>query len=163
MKTITRHKAFETNSSSTHSVCVYGQGAEEEGFEKFDKHHLHDIGSGEYGWEQETLYGFHNKLDYLHIYLDQTENMFERPAHIKNGRALLQWLVDEFKARGKEIFLNEVIPNNQAHAYNWGKGYIDHQSCPSNTMETEVLSSQKALLNFLFNDSCYFETDNDNH
>jgi len=164
MKTIIRHKAFETNSSSTHSICVcdIDESRIEAGFEKYNGEEFTGIGSGEYGWDQDSFNGFWNKLDYMFIQLESMENK-TGPEYAQSGQALLDWIIKEFESRGKTITLRRVGLNENAK-YSWerGEGYIDHQSVGTEEVNA-VLSSQKSLLNFLFNDDCYFETDNDNH
>lgn len=176
MKTVTRHKAFETNSSSTHSICVcdVDEGLIKLGFEAFNGHTLYDIGSGEYGWEVDDHYGFIAKLDYLYLYLDSSSSYrdganasYRSVAPLnefnKDGNTFLAWLKSQFEERGFSITLETAVVNEDAE-YSWerGTGYIDHQSIPGD-FEEEILRSQKAVLNYLFNDKCYVHTDNDNH
>ena len=62
---VVRKSVFETNSSSTHSICI----------SKSDMINLPKVvhfGFGEYGWEDNTVY---NTADYLHTAIYETEQL----------------------------------------------------------------------------------------
>lgn len=166
MKTVIRHKAFETNSSSTHSICVY-EGSEsriEAGFQRHTNGE-YEVEFGQFGWDHDTFYSFSSKVDYLYMYLNYTENdKLDRFEYIKNGKVFLTWLTSEFEKRNLTISFKCYDESEGRYDKTfYSTGYIDHQSYPMTSMENEVLTSQKAILNFLFNEDCYIETDNDNH
>lgn len=161
MKTIIRNKAFETNSSSTHSICIEeeNENAIEDGFITNANQKL-NVAEGQFGWESDSFSSFPDKLDYLYMYLNYTEGSPNRSEITANGESLVKWLVSEFNKRGLSIEIRKYEVNEDK----WfdQEGYIDHQSIPNDELE-EVIQSQKAILNFLFNCRCSVITDNDNH
>lgn len=98
----TRVGVYETNSSSMHSLTFYG-GAD---IDKVcsDKTETIVLGTGEYGWGYETLSSPLEKMDYLSIETENSEDKKE--------------LLLEAIAR---VYPNVTIEFNYT-------GYIDHQS-----------------------------------
>lgn len=171
MKILIRKNAFETNSSSTHSICVGSTvNIGKEIFEKFSnkESHPYTVGQGEYGWEYEEYDSFADKLDYIFIYLESSRrdeehcryseiNFEEIPDYLRGGTKFMDWLSDYFNSYGLE-FHWKLKPVGK-----YGGGYIDHQSVGRGNDMEEILSSKQSILNYLFNEEVYVQTDNDNH
>lgn len=164
---IIRHKAFETNSSSTHSICVTETDLtieDIEGCVNTDNGSVSVVFSpGEFGWEQEYYYHFQDKYVYVHQYIDNYKDA-------KN--CLPNWIDSTDKLRNicKKCIsnltgidmINISFDLSNLHDPETGNliGYIDHQSL-TDTLD-DAFMSQKHLLSFLFNSESYLRTDNDN-
>lgn len=168
MKTITRHEAFETNSSSTHSICVCSENKiTEEDFKIFanNSYRPYEVKVGEYGWDLEEYNSFESKLDYIYIYLESSRrdketakineiNYSKVPEYLRGGPKFMEWLTDYFKKYDLEFHW-------KLKSSNYG-GYIDHQSVGRGNDMEYILKSKKSILNYLFNDDVTVKTDNDN-
>jgi len=133
----TRQSVFETNSSSTHSICVA-------------KGQLIDIpikiefNFGEFGWEEDTLSSLNEKASYLYTGI---VNYF--PEYLSK-------LTEILKSNG----VKEIIYSEKKEGY-WDNGYIDHGSELSNFLNT-IMNSEDKLLSFLFSPLSFIRTGNDN-
>lgn len=143
METI-RKNAFETNSSSSHSLTIDASFnpidtiiPDENGIITFD-------GNYEFGWDQDDFYGSYMKIIYCLIDLGAHQSSHRDEDGIK-------MLLDVIKEHtgAKEIII-EIDSGS----------YIDHQSCG---VTNELFESKEKLVNFIFNPDSYFSTDNDNH
>ena len=139
-----RKGLFETNSSSTHAICI-GK----------DNHNL-EIPSeltfqvGEFGWENEVYYDVTTLASYLYTALTSWYGGKELTKYINHIYTLLGH-------NGCEATFIE--PSVSA----WGltDGYIDHSEGLSEFLN-KVLSSDKALLRYLFSPDSFIVTGNDN-
>jgi len=133
MKVI-RKSVFETNSSSTHSICI----SKNNGSIAFpDEVHFN---FGEYGWEFETIY---NTASYLYtaiVYMDKLE------------------YIDKIK----EILDKHGVKYTFARRKDgWGNnGYVDHGGGLLDLIY-DLFNDEDKLLRFLFGDSVIY-TGNDN-
>lgn len=133
----TRRNAFETNSSSMHSIVM----ADIRPGDILIIPTPNDQGnivpdlSYEFGWGYEEYNDFWAKLAYFII---DNQNINERIDMLKN--------VIKKYTKGN-LVIGEI------------SGYIDHQSCG----ETGKIRNEKDLVNFLFNDKVLLIIDNDNH
>lgn len=128
-----RHNVFETNSSSTHSICV----AKDTNVEFPASIHFE---SGEFGWENDTLTSIYEKASYLFTAFMCTEHKDE-------------WQNVVNKLRSKNIH----VTYQESGDY----GYIDHGYDLSefvNDMEYE----EEKLFSFLFSPLSFIITGNDN-
>lgn len=134
MKTI-RKNVFETNSSSTHSLCVATVG------ELSIPKNL-CISLGEFGWECDTIYSTEEKASYLYTGLVHNE----KEDYIE---LLKQWLDEAKLSYGLET------PSDKRYFY------IDH-SYELNDFLDNIFSDKNLFMNFLFNNKSFIITANDN-
>lgn len=139
---VTREKVFETNSSSTHSICIAGGEYAPKSFRLDDG--VCEVYPGEFGWEVAEFCSPEIKASYCLTYA----KMFD-----DNAREL-RMLTDVLMAAGCERV--EFIPNT-GEFYEWG--YIDHQS---SDVCGRAFESKDALRDFIFNPQSILRTDNDN-
>lgn len=161
MNEIIRKSVFETNSSSTHSICIAG------GDFVPDKLIIPPDGilrvfCGEYGWEPEDYYGIESKLSYIATDLmasvyscgyngKQEEYNWEHPNFVEVWGKVTRIL----KGTYKDIREIRIERGEGFYPY----GYIDHQS---QGVLYEAYQSSENLRNFLLNPDSSFSTDNDN-
>lgn len=152
-----RFGVFETNSSSTHSICIaFGDISPP----KMEGGVL-TIEPGEFGWEVEDHYDFATKASYLytwcynksHTYDDEPEKELE--GERKEKLDLLTETLKEYVGCDEVLYLKE-------DSY-YPRGYLDHQSDESDRCPAlEAFESKETLVQFLFNERSFVHTDNDN-
>lgn len=138
-----RNGVFETNSSSTHSITI-----------STNPEHLLDtiipeidgtitLGSGDYGWENETYTDARSKADYVTIYIRDWSG--------PNTEDFKKVFEDLLKAQTgcKEVILDD-------------DGYIDHQSIEDHDLDY-MFQDVEQLKHFIFNKGSYLDTGNDNN
>ena len=152
MKKVIRKCTFETNSSSTHAICICT-----------DKELLKDIepskylyfGIGMHGWEFKTLSTSEEKANYLYTgilacYPDESKEKIEKLESI-----LLDFgCVSTFATPKWREFNNEVYLDHDC-------GYIDHSDELKEFID-ELLDNPTLLYNYLFSDNSYVLKGNDN-
>lgn len=151
MPSVTRHKVFETNSSSTHSICITPGDFKPDTFYRTDNGTLRLL-PGEFGWEQESYRDPWSKASYCLTY-------------VKTGgdpdgsrEAMLREVLE------KEVGKVDFIPFgcDPIDGNDWG--YIDHQSHIGHRDACgEAFKSKESLRAFIFNPNSILVTDNDNH
>ena len=162
-----RKGAFETNSSSSHSITF----AEDSAPDQTDCV-LNVTGEGDFGWEVERYDSPIDKINYAliayhYICADEDE-----------CKSVFRDIKEAFARRGVTVDFNEDY-DYQKPAIRFEKvwedddslsavttGYIDHQSAPKESEACERLAkmfrdSPDELFDFVFGNS-YIETDNDN-
>ena len=135
-----RRNVFETNSSSTHSICISKAPATA-------GKHLY-FGIGEYGWENDCV----DIADYLYTaILEQSDS-----------EDLLEQLKDMLDKHSIEYEFEEPKYETSSDGeYQWlAEGYIDH-SYDTRDFINAVLSDDDLLMRCLFGNSCVY-TGNDN-
>lgn len=142
-----RQGVFETNSSSTHSICIAKNA------ELTIPKSLH-FEFGEYGWECDTLQSLGEKASYLYTGL------------IANNRKLdAEKVFDILKSKGIEVTFEEPIYEESKYTagyfYADNAGYIDH-SDELGTFLDDICESEDKLLQYLFSDLSFIITGNDN-
>lgn len=148
-----RKSVFETNSSSTHSICV----ANTDDYQIPESLHF---GFDEFGWERSTLRDIQSKADYLYTGLIHTY----RP---KDAKSIIKFL----KLKGISVTYEPAKYSKKSYTQHDGKireytscdndGYIDHNSELKPFLD-DMVSNKKALLAYLFSDLSYIMTGNDN-
>lgn len=150
MKRVIRKNTFETNSSSTHAICICT-----------DKRLLEDVkypnhlyfGIGEHGWEFETLSTPEDKANYLYTAILE---LYEKD-YSEKINVIFEWLGDI----GCESEFEKPIWHKSDN-WMWLKnGGIDHYDQTKNFVEA-VLRNKKLLLNYLFSDNSFVDKGNDN-
>jgi hypothetical protein len=133
-----RNNVFETNSSSTHSICISKAPV------TIGKHIRFSI--GEYGWENDCV----DTADYLYTaILEQRDRdeLLEKLKYILNNHSI------EYEFEEPTYI--------EVEDYKWlDYGYIDHSGETREFIDT-VLSDDDMLMRCLFGDSCVY-TGNDN-
>lgn len=139
-----RKGLFETNSSSTHAICI-GK----------NNHDL-EIPSeltfkvGEFGWEDEIYYDVTTLASYLYTALTTWYDKKELTKHVNRIYTLLG------NNGCKATFIEPSVG-----AWGLTDGYIDHSEGLGEFLN-KVLSSDKALLRYLFSPNSFIVTGNDN-
>lgn len=142
MKKQIRQNVFETNSSSTHSICIAKNA------ELIIPKKLH-FSFGEFGWEYDTLNSAGRKADYLYTGLFANE----RISDIKKVGEIL-------KAKGIDISF-EKATYKKGSTYSYNSGYIDHSN-ELNEFLDAVCDNEETLFQFLFSPLSFIITGNDN-
>jgi hypothetical protein len=148
-----RKGVFETNSSSTHSICIAKEA------ELTIPKSLH-FDFGEFGWECDTLRSLGEKATYLYTGLiaekrkDDAEKIFEL-----------------LRSKGIEVTAEEPIFENRSYTNSEGKlveytssentGYVDHSDELTDFLNA-VCEDENKLMNYLFSDLSFIITGNDN-
>ena len=134
MKT-TRHKIFETNSSSTHSISISKSNILLTSI-KPDKDGNIILYGGKFGWKVEKYNSPLVKANYCALDCDGDK---------EKTSILIKVIMDHTGAKGVVLDLD---------------GYIDHQS---NGTSDKAFENELTLKNFIFNPDSVLYTDNDNH
>ena len=137
-----RNGVFETNSSSTHSICISKKPVECWSFVRFR--------IGEYGWENACVSDTASYLYTAILYAYSYSEAEEKIDKLKN-------ILDKHSV--SYVFEEPVYETSR-----WGTylkyGYIDHGYECTEFVEA-VLNDEDMLLRYLFGDSCIY-TGNDN-
>ena len=141
-----RTSVFETNSSSTHAICISKSNVNNS---RFAKHVSFDF--GEFGWEYEEYDTLYKKASYLYQAICCCCNEDEQKDAIDTITNILKeyGIACEFEQYDED-----------KDEYGWGCGYIDHGSETIDFVEA-VLNDSDKLLRYLFGDSLVI-TGNDN-
>lgn len=149
MKRQIRNCVFETNSSSTHAICIAKEGYTKGNHIEFD--------IGEFGWEVDTYTDLYSRASYL------ITAIFDSSKEYADEK--LQQLKDILDAEN----ITYSIPEPDVKSWEWnGKteyyydidGYIDHVGDTHEFLDA-VLSDSDKLMRYLFGDSMIV-TGNDN-
>jgi hypothetical protein len=149
MKRQIRRGCFETNSSSTHAICIAKEGYTKRDFIEFE--------FDDFGWEVDTHTSVHSKASYLITAIFDSDKDY----------------ADEKLQQLKDILddnhIEYVIPEPKVDSWTYGgetryyyniDGYIDHVGGTREFVEA-VLSDSDRLMRYLFGDSMVI-TGNDN-
>lgn len=146
MKKQIRKCVFETNSSSTHSICISKEPVV-----------LSDINGkvvsfthGEFGWEESTYHDLWSKASYLY------QAICDLYPEGKDRSNVLDQLYSTLSECGVTCDFEPAKKDR------WGfeEGYIDH-GCETYEFVNAVLHSKNRLLRYLFGNS-FIQTGNDN-
>ena len=156
MKRIVRRNTFETNSSSTHAICI----ATESKLYFPDSLHFK---LGEFGWEFSVLDDPESKASYLFtaiVHLNEDESRMKLPI---DEWYEICWIKDVLARYGVEATFQDPPWEkfNYSDGYFLGYGYIDHGYELSDFLN-DVLVYEDLLIKFLFTDASYILTGNDN-
>ena len=157
MKKQIRQRVFETNSSSTHSICIARNPV------------LSEIPSslnfkfGSFGWEVDKLTSIKEKASYLYTcisYLDDIDKIKECLQFITNS--LIEYGVEDIYFDNFELspFCNG-INNVDIYICPGDEGYVDHGREAIDFVEA-VCSDKHKLINYLFSEQSFILTGNDN-
>lgn len=153
MNTKIRHGVFETNSSSTHSICIVKDA------ELIIPKSLH-FDFGEFGWECDTLQSLGEKASYLYTGLIANNRK-------EDADKIIQLLKD----KGIEVTAEEPIFTDKSYTDSDGKlveytsgeniGYVDHSDEMTSFLNA-VCEDEGKLMRYLFSDLSFIITGNDN-
>lgn len=130
-----RQGVFETNSSSTHSICIAKD------VELIIPESI-TLCFGDFGWERDTLQSVHDKASYLYTGLmcnDRTDD--------------LNKIINILKDRGVQCHSHEFTYSDS--------GYVDH-SYELTEFLNAVCADEDKLMNYLFSPLSFVLTGNDN-
>ena len=142
MKTI-RNNVFETNSSSSHSLCI-SEGTLDDMIYPDEEGKIKLVG-GEFGWGYEEYNDALTKANYCTVAFLNHESNLE----------MLKEVIIEHTKCEEVVILAELY--NYRSLYN---SYIDHQSIGE---AADNIHSKEDLKNFIFNSNSKLIIDNDNH
>lgn len=149
MKRQIRRGCFETNSSSTHAICIAKEGYKKRDYIEFE--------IGEFGWEFDTYHDMHSKASYLIT------------AIFDQGKDYADEKLRQLKDILDDNHIEYVIPEPDIDSWEYDDkiyyhydidGYIDHADDTREFLEA-VLSDSNRLMRYLFGDSMIV-TGNDN-
>ena len=151
---VTRQGVFETNSSSTHSICIA------KGNALILPEVIH-FGMGEFGREERTLRSVGTKASYLFTGLVCNNRMedFEKIRSILESRGI-QVSSEEitFETRQYKNSKGEMV----SYQYQINDGYVDHANEMVDFLNA-VCSDEDKLMQYLFSDLSFIRTGNDNN
>lgn len=149
MKRQIRRGCFETNSSSTHAICITKEGYTKGDYIEFE--------IGEFGWEFDTYSDLHSRASYLITAIfnydkDYADEKLQQLKDILDDNHI-EYVIPEPKVDSWEY-------NGETRYYYDTDGYIDHVGETRSFVEA-VLSDSDKLMRYLFGDSMII-TGNDN-
>lgn len=139
-----RRNVFETNSSSTHSICITKNDLLN------DKRTFVDFTFGEFGWEYGTLTTIREKASYLYtgIYSVCYDDS-------KRLKYCLDSVKETLSSNGIDCEFEE-----KSKSY-WDNGYVDHGN-ELNDFVNDLVGDSDKLMRYLFSDDSFVITGNDN-
>ena len=158
MKRQIRRGCFETNSSSTHAICIATE-------DVYDIPYRISFGFGEFGWDFDKLSSRRERANYLYTCLvDLIDDK-----NFDEFKTRLNFIISTLTKNGvKDIDFDDYPQiclysyNGELHYYiNPNDGYVDHSECALDFID-KVCSDEKMLLDYLFSDKSFILTGNDN-
>lgn len=165
MKRVIRRCAFETNSSSSHTVTVRGEWKSNPNSIYINSDVI-TIRIQEYGWDGDPCDDFTSKIAYAMCMILMTEypdfNYYDENCEVDHD--VLESL-DGYKllldAINKHGSCKKIIIKRNGYYYPYG--YIDHQSCENYNCLKDFLEDWNVdAERFLFDDDVVVWIDNDN-
>jgi len=142
MKKQIRQNVFETNSSSTHSICISKNAG------LIIPKELH-FSFGEFGWECITLDSINEKASYLYTGLFSNDRNDD-----------ISKIFEILTSKGIDVTFEEPI-YEEGRSYANNSGYVDHSN-ELNEFLNAVCSDEDKLMQFLFSPLSFIITGNDN-
>ena len=155
MKRQIRQGVFETNSSSTHAICIATD-------TEYDIPTSIEFSFGDFGWEVDKLTSRKERANYLYTCM----------AYAENNEKMKEYLDFIIKTLHKHGVKDIGFESFEYHVYEYdgklfdyiapsGDGYVDHGDVAQGFVE-KVCSDEKLLLDYLFSDKSFILTGNDN-
>lgn len=184
-----RKGVFETNSSSTHTVCISGDSRTDYRYyvdnlllvdPETDKQYI-PARFGEFGWELEHYRDFENKLSYLLTMAAVTNELYHESKLTEEVFIESQDFKDINEAVVNAVDYPIRMISDSFISTDYGfkiDGYIDHQSCEDYDNIYDFLKANglydakkddshdyriSVITKFLFDQNVIVVTDNDNH
>jgi len=148
-----RQGVFETNSSSTHSICI----AKDADLTIPNSLHFE---FGEFGWERDTLQSVNEKASYLYTGLIAQERNVDAEKIFETLRGKGIDVTAEQRLVETRSYTNaegEVVTYN--HSDN--EGYVDHSHDLEEFLNA-VCEDENKLMSYLFSNLSFIITGNDN-
>lgn len=142
-----REGVFETNSSSTHSICI----AKNAQLELPKELHFE---FGEFGWEQNTLDSLQEKASYLYTGLIAEKRK-------KDADKIFKILKSKDIKVTSEKAVRVESTHTKGYFYYENSGYVDH-SDRLKEFHDAICSDENKLMNYLFSPLSFIKTGNDN-
>ena len=167
MKTI-RQNCFETNSSSSHSLCIGVNNELSPSYLSIDyvDNCVH-VEFGEFGWGYDKTNNQYDKLGYLVTMLVETEgNSCKSMLDLRNteGFKSIEKVIKEYCNCDGIIIDSKIGPASWNENYTEHDGYIDHQSYEDYRSVQDFLNDYGITVEqFVFNSDIKLIIDNDNH
>lgn len=139
MKKKIRQSVFETNSSSTHSICIASQ-------PEIQLPQSIHFEFGEFGWETRTLDSVSEKASYLYTGLRANNRMQD-----------FEDITEILSKKGIRVTAQDPKPG----ARSYDDGYVDHADELEEFLDG-VCSDEQKLMSFLFSPLSFILTGNDN-
>lgn len=149
MKKIIRQATFETNSSSTHAICIC---TDKKLLEEIEYPNYLFFGIGEHGWEYERLNTPKEKANYLYTAILL---LYDKKEYSEKINTIFDWLNDI----GVKAEFEKPIYNKEYGFLD--NGYIDHVPELKDFVNA-ILRSPKLLYKYLFSNYSYVQKGNDN-
>lgn len=154
---VIRNGVFETNSSSTHSICISRLGSNNDHLQKFPDGFIY-VFPNKFGWEERIYNDPCTKASYCLTYVMQFFDHKSMGMNSVLGKDRLEMLTKAIALHESVDEKSVVFSPMSCSYYNWG--YIDHQS---SGVCSDAFSSINRLKSFIFNSKSILITDNDNH
>ena len=148
-----RNGVFETNSSSTHSICIAKDA-------KLSIPKSLNFSFGEFGWEHRTLQSTLQKASYLYTGLIDND----REEDFKKILKILSKVGINVTTEQPIFKTNTYIDlDGKKSEYTTGinTGYVDHSN-ELDEFQNAVCEDENKLMNYLFSDLSFILTGNDN-
>ena len=148
-----RHNVFETNSSSTHSICVAKD-------KNVSIPPIIYFNIGQFGWEENTLDSIQEKASYIYtacLYNQDNEALDSIKKILQEN--MIEAVFEEVKMKHYKTLDkegNEVIKSYPE------TGYVDHGGNLYNFI-SHVAYDKELLFNYLFSPLSFVLTSNDNY
>lgn len=157
-----RNEIFETNSSSSHALCMNKNDERNYHFYDTDDEDFIIFTMGEYGWYGDDCDSPQEKLNYL---LTMVVCSLQANSEAENSEVTVKEIIesDDFKK------IDECIRSNTSYSgicfpqdkYDYNDGYIDHQSMYSH-IDDFLNDWNVSLEDYLFSDRYFVVIRNDN-
>lgn len=166
MKLQIRKGVFETNSSSTHALCICVNDVVDFAKIKQDYKKVIIVEGGEFGWEFDVYYDVQTKLDYMFTMITKCCNNEDVALKLMNKmKALLKSIGVTIRYRFDIVTIKHSTTSSDYYfaefhdkdGYKF-KGYIDH---PDSTI-LDLLDNKDMFFKFLFGKKSMLVTGNDN-
>lgn len=156
MKRIVRKGVFESNSSSTHAICIATEG-------KLCLQPSLHFELDEFGWEWNSLSFPEEKASYLFTAIVHTNEDDSRINLPINEWHEIQWIKEVLERHEVEATFQDPTWKKLefSDGYYLGYGYIDHGYELKDFLE-DILSDEDMLMKYLFASGSYVQTGNDN-
>jgi hypothetical protein len=166
MKTI-RNNVFETNSSSSHSLCIGASSELSPSYLTIDHaDNCVHVEFGEFGWGYDKINDQYDKLAYLITMLVETEgNKCKSMLDLRNtkGFNLINETIKGHCNCDGIIIDSSISPSTWNTNYVAHDGYIDHQSYEDyHTLQDFLNDWEVTIEQFIFNYDLSLIIDNDN-
>ena len=156
MKIQIRQGMFETNSSSTHAICIGKEGKVD-----FPKELTFSL-DGQFGWEWEIYNDINSKASYLYIAIVDSGSVSDIGENINDTSSKVEKISNWLKEDNIKFKFDSInVQFGFYGAYLNIPGYIDH-GYELIDFVNWILESKDHLYSYLFNSSSCICTGNDN-